>query len=120
MANIIEVPTFSDERGALSVVEKMLPFEIKRIYLIHGASGRRGGHRHKKNRQAMICVHGNCVVSNNDGEKQEVFTLNNPSKMLMLNTKDWHEMHSFSEDAVLLVLASEFYDINDYIDEPYQ
>ena len=50
-------------------------FDIKRVYYIYNASGVRGGHRHKKAIQALICVHGECSVYSNNGEKKECFLL---------------------------------------------
>ena len=79
----------------------------------------RGGHRHKKTIQALVCLNGNCIISNNNGSIKEDFVLERPDDLLIINPEDWHTMHSFSEDAILLVLASEFYDPDDYIDEEY-
>lgn len=121
MAYLLSLKTFSDKRGNLSVIEKEIPFPIKRIFYIYGVDDSvRGGHRHHKTVQAAICVAGSCVVSNNDGTKQEEFILDHPRKCLILEPKDWHTMHHFTPDAVLLVLASEYFDPNDYIFEPYQ
>ncbi len=121
MAYIINLTTRSDKRGNLTVIEKEIPFEIKRIFYIYGVDDSiRGGHRHKTTVQAAICLHGSCVVSNNDGEKKEDFTLDHPNKCLILETKDWHTMHHFTPDAVLLVLASTSFDAADYIFEPYK
>lgn len=119
MAYIIKLPTFSDERGSLTVIEKILPFEVKRIYYIYNAKNKRGGHRHKKNVQALIAVSGSCDIFVNDGHKKQTYNLNSPDKCLILETKDWHTMYNFTQDCVLLVLASEYYDKNDYIDEEY-
>ena len=121
MAYSIILKTHSDKRGNLTVIEKEIPFEIKRIFYIYGVDkSKRGGHRHKSTIQAAICIHGSCKVSNNDGEKREEFKLDHPSKCLILETKDYHIMHSFSPDAVLLVLASTCFDPNDYIWEDYK
>lgn len=120
MAYIIELPTFSDKRGKLTVIEKVLPFEIKRVYYIYEAKEKRGGHRHKKNIQALICLNGSCEIFINDGEKKETILLDSPSKCLIVEPKDWHTMDNFSDGSILLVLASEYYDINDYIDEEYK
>ena len=122
MAHFIELPSFKDSRGSLTVIEKILPFEVKRIYYIYGVDDTsivRAGHRHHKNRQALVCVSGSCTISNNDGKEKKDFLLDSPDKCLILDTKDWHTIHSFSKDAVLLALASEYYDVNDYIDEEY-
>lgn len=119
MAYIIKLPTFSDERGNLTVIEKILPFEIRRVYYIYKARSKRGGHRHKKTIQALIAVNGKCEVFVNNGEKKERFLLDSPDKALILECRDWHTIENFSEDCVLLVLASEYYDKNDYIYEEY-
>ena len=119
MAYIIHLPTFKDKRGNLTVVEKLLPFDIKRFYYIYGASSKRGGHRHKKTIQALISLGGSCEIYVNDGNKEEIFLLNDPSKCLILDPKDWHTMDNFSVGSTLLVFSSEFYDKDDYIDEEY-
>jgi WxcM-like, C-terminal len=121
MAYCIELKTHSDKRGNLTVIEKNIPFEIKRIFYIYGVDeSKRGGHRHKSTVQAAICIHGSCIVSNNDGKKKEDFILDRPNKCLILETQDYHIMHSFSSDSVLLVLASTCFDPADYIWEDYK
>lgn len=120
MAHLIQLKTFSEKRGNLTVIEKEIPFKVKRIFYIYDVDESvRGGHRHKTTVQAAICIHGSCIVSNNDGEKKEDFLLDHPSKCLILETKDWHTMHHFTPDAVLLVLASTEFDPSDYIYEEY-
>lgn len=125
MARIINIKTISDDRGNLNVLEteKEIPFQIKRIFYIYDIPSQeivRGGHRHKRTKMALICIHGSCEIYVNNGEFEEFFPLDNPQKCLILETEDWHTMQRFSNDAVLLVLASEYYDINDYIDEEYK
>lgn len=122
MAQIINLNTFNDYRGNLTVIEKILPFDIKRVYYIYNVSSKdvaRGGHKHYNNIQALVCLKGKCEISINNGCKKENFKLNNPEKCLILQSKDWHIMHDFSKDAILLVLASENYNPNDYIEEEY-
>jgi hypothetical protein len=119
MAYILDLPTFEDERGSLTVVEKLLPFEIKRFYYIYGVSEKRGGHRHKKTIQALISLGGSCEIYVNNGEKKETFLLNTPNKCLILEPIDWHTMDKFSKGSTLLVFSSEYYDKDDYIDERY-
>jgi len=119
MAHIINLPKFGDERGSLTVVEKLLPFDIKRFYYIYDVTSKRGGHRHKKTIQALITLGGSCEVYVNDGQKEEIFLLDNPTKCLLLEAKDWHTMDKFSKGSTLLVFSSEFYDKDDYIDEEY-
>ena len=120
MACIIDLPTYRDDRGDLTVVEKLLPFEIKRFYCIYNVSEKRGGHRHKKTMQALICLGGDCEIYINNGEKEETIILDSPSKCLILDPKDWHTMDKFSKGSTLLVFSSEYYDQDDYIDEGYR
>lgn len=120
MGHIINLTTFKDSRGILTVLDKVVDFEIKRLFYIYAVDDSdRGGHRHYNTYQAAICIQGSCKISNNDGEKQEIFDLDSPEKCLILEPKDWHVMHDFSTDAILLVLASTAFDPKDYIYEPY-
>lgn len=121
MARLISLKTFTDSRGNLTVIEKVIPFDIKRIFYIYGVDNSiRGGHRHQKTIQAAICLQGSCIIYNNDGALVQEFTLDSPDKCLLLEPADWHEMHSFSKDAILMVLASEYFSAEDYIREKYQ
>lgn len=121
MAYMIDLKTFTDKRGNLTVIEKVIPFDIKRIFYIYGVDDSvRGGHRHHKTIQAAICIQGSCTIYNDDNEKTQEFVLNSPDKCLIIETKDWHTMHGFSKDAILMVLASESFDPADYIHERYK
>lgn len=119
LVKLIELPFLGDERGALVSVEANndVPFEVKRIYYIYktekGIS--RGYHAHRSLQQLAICVAGQCRISLDDGTAKESVWLRNPSQGLLIGNNIWREMHDFSDDCVLLVLASEYYDENDYI-----
>ena len=121
MAKIINLPTVSDERGSLSIIEKIADFDIKRVYYIYNTDGKqRGGHRHKKTKQLLVCINGSCdVFCENELKENNTFLLDSFEKCLLVEAKDWHTMQNFSKDCVLLVLASEYYDQDDYIDERY-
>lgn len=120
VAHLINLKTFCDQRGNLTVIEKVVPFDIKRIFYIYGVdSSVRGKHRHKKTIQAATCIQGKCTIWNNDGKIIEEFILDSPDKCLILEPADWHKMYNFSPDAILMVLASEYFDANDYIFEEY-
>lgn len=120
MAYIVDLKTFTDKRGNLTVIENVLPFPIKRVFYIYGVDDSvRGGHRHHKTVQAAICIKGECKIFNNNGVMKETYHLDQPSKCLMLEPRDWHQMYDFSEDAILMVLASENFDEKDYIYEKY-
>ena len=121
MAKIIDLKTFEDPRGKLTVIEKLLPFDIKRVFYIYGVDDSvRGGHRHHKTIQAAISIAGSCIVSNNNGKEEKDFILDDPTKCLIIEPEDWHTMHHFTPDAIFLVFASEYFDPEDYIYEPYK
>ena len=109
-----------DDRGSLISLEenKDFPFEVKRVYYIFKTlpDVRRGFHAHKKLQQILVCVNGSCKIhlDNGLGETAEVL-LNDPAVGLYIANDTWREMYDFSEQAVLMVLASEHYDESDYI-----
>jgi dTDP-4-dehydrorhamnose 3,5-epimerase-like enzyme len=121
VAHLIDLKTFTDHRGNLTVIENVLPFNVKRIFYIYGVDGsRRGGHRHHKTIQAAVCIKGRCKILNNDGRKKEIYALTKPSQCLILEQSDWHEMFDFSKNAILMVLASENFSESDYIFDKYE
>ena len=121
MASLINLKTFTDSRGNLTVIEKVVPFDIKRIFYIYGVDDSvRGGHRHYSTRQAAICLRGSCTIYNDNGKEESSVVLNSPDQCLIIEPEDFHTMHSFSEDAMLMVLASEHFEATDYIHTPYQ
>ena len=118
-SKIIKIPTFEDNRGFLTVMEDILPFKIKRIYWIYGADEKsRGGHRHKITQQALIAISGTVDLKINNGSQKTSCILDDPSKCIIIEPEDWHEMY-FTNNAVLLVLASHKYDKSDYISSSY-
>jgi dTDP-4-dehydrorhamnose 3,5-epimerase-like enzyme len=121
MAQILNLNSIQSVTGNLNIFENLLPGEIKRVYYISNvpANAVRGKHRHHKTWQALICINGSCDVLVNDNESEVVYHLNHNSKCLILEPKEWHLMENFSENCILLVIANENYDVNDYIDEPY-
>lgn len=118
MSHIIPLKTFSDNRWDLTVIEKVLPFTIQRIYYIYNvAEGEiRWGHRHLKTIQALICLQWNCLIYTDNWTEEKTYKLNNPNLCLILNPNDWHTME-FQNNAILLVIASELFDPDDYIAE---
>lgn len=123
MAHLLNLKTFTDKRGNLTVIEKVIPFSIKRVFYIYGVdNSSRGFHRHKKTIQAAIVVQGKCRITSQSGANLpvEVYLMDFPSKCLILNPEDFHWMDNFSKDCILMVFASEFFDVEDYIYEPYE
>jgi quercetin dioxygenase-like cupin family protein len=121
MARLIQLDTFESDAGDLTVFEKILPGEIKRVFYIRGQVGHeRGGHRHVNTWQALICISGSCRVFVDNKDVQEYYALDSPEKCLLLAPEDWHVMDEFEEGSILLVLANTVYDKDDYIFEPYE
>ncbi|HUO76845.1 MAG TPA: FdtA/QdtA family cupin domain-containing protein [Thermodesulfovibrionales bacterium] len=118
MAYTIELRTITDDRGSLTVIEKLLPFEIKRVFYVYNVPGEglRAGHRHRKELSALVSLNGTCVVKVL-GFSEQHFVLDRPDLCLVLLPGDWHEIMDFSEGAILLVLSSEYYDPTDYVYE---
>lgn len=116
---ILTFEEHGDDRGTLIALEenKNIPFAIKRVYYMYdtGKDVRRGYHAHRQLEQVLVCVHGQCKILLDDGIEQQVIVLSNPNSGLYLKPGLWREMYDFSEDAVLMVLASEIYDEADYI-----
>lgn len=121
LIKLIHFPGLGDKRGELISLEigqeKIVPFSIKRVYYIYrtrkGVS--RGYHAHRNLKQVAICVSGQCKMILDDGRVREEVWLDAPTKGLLIESMVWREMHEFSEDCVLLVLASEHYDESDYL-----
>jgi len=109
-----------DNRGNLIAIEQLknIPFEIQRVYYIFNTKEgvRRGFHAHKNLKQMAVCLSGSCKFLLDDGkEKIDEVVLDSSQKGLLIENMVWHEMYDFSVDCILLVLASEYYNENDYI-----
>ena len=108
-----------DERGQLVSLEEMvdIPFKIKRVYYMYdtGEGVHRGYHAHKSLEQILICIHGSCKIKLDDGKEQKIVNLEKPYEGVYVSNNMWREMYDFSSDAVLLVLASDYYKEEDYI-----
>lgn len=121
-AQMLEFPQNGDERGQLVIVEGQqdIPFDIKRIFYIYASDKTvvRGKHANRITQFVLINVAGQCKVKVCDGKGNEaIFLLNRPHTGIYLPRMVWKEMYDFSEDSVLLCLASEHYDASEYIRE---
>jgi len=117
---LLNLPTFNEPRGSLTVLEDALPFKVVRTYWIYGADGQtRGGHRHTHTRQALVAISGTVSIFMNDGITSDTVELNTPGQCLLVEPKDWHTM-TFGPGSVLLVMSSHTYDRSEYIDTPYE
>jgi acetyltransferase-like isoleucine patch superfamily enzyme len=113
------LPQVDDLRGNLSFGEigDQVPFEVKRYFLVYGVASKdiRGEHAHRALHQFLVCVHGRCHVVADDGKNRQEFVLDRPSLGLHLPPMVWATQYKYTEDAVLLVLASDKYDPASYI-----
>jgi dTDP-4-dehydrorhamnose 3,5-epimerase-like enzyme len=116
---IINLPKINDQRGNLTFIEgnKHIPFEIKRAYYLYDVPGgeTRGGHAHKHLRQFLIAMSGSFDVILDDGFSKKKFHMNRAYYGLYIPTMIWRELENFSSGSVCLVLASEYYEEEDYI-----
>lgn len=117
---MLEFPQRGDERGHLVIVEgsQDIPFEIKRAFYIYGSDKDvvRGQHANRESEFVLINVAGKSKVKVKDGEGNEaIYCLNRPHTGIYLPTMVWKDMYDFSDDSVLLVLASTHYDSKEYI-----
>ena len=116
---LIELPRVKDNRGNLTFIEenRHVPFEIKRIYYLYDVPGgeARGGHAHKKLQQFIIAANGSFDVVLDEGLSKERYHLNRSYYGLYIPSGVWRELDNFSSGSVCLVLASEFFDEQDYI-----
>lgn len=116
---LIDFHAIGDHRGWLTAMEegKEIPFAVKRVYVIHGTlfNISRGFHAHRDLEQLAICVSGHCTFITDDGQRRQEIILNTPNKGLHMKSMIWREMHHFSPDCVLVVLANRLYDPTDYV-----
>lgn len=117
--SVFQLPNIIDLRGNLSVgeLEKHFPFTPKRYFLVYNVPSAkvRGEHAHKKCQQFMVCVKGQVSVVADNGEKRQEYLLNQPNIGIYIPPMVWAVQYKYSQDAVLLVLASHTYDPDDYI-----
>lgn len=120
MAKILELPTHKSSSGELTVVEKLIPGEIKRVFYIHDTNAQefRGGHSHKESTHILICLHGSCHVTVKNELQEQNFVLDNPYTGLLLEPTDWRMMHNFTDGSILLVISNQYFDEDDYIYTP--
>lgn len=117
-SRIIELPKINDHRGNLTFIESQrhVPFEIKRTYYLYDVPGgaSRAAHGHKALHQLMIAMSGSFDVTLDDGYEKRLFHLNRSYYGLYIPPMMWRDLDNFSSGAVCMVLASDFYDENDY------
>ena len=116
---LINFKPLGDERGSLIAIEaeKSVPFPVRRVYYIFGteAGVERGFHAHKALNQVAVAVTGSCEMVLDDGDSKATVLMDSSEKGVLIEPKVWHYMKNFSSDCVLLVLADQHYDEEDYL-----
>lgn len=117
----VELKKIIDARdGVLCIMEggRDIPFEIKRVYYITHIENDvsiRGKHAHRTLNQVIFCISGSFVLSLDDGHSKQDILMRNSDTGVILGPRLWHTMHNFSSGCVLLIVASDYYDEEDYI-----
>jgi hypothetical protein len=119
LIRLVDLTRVADARGTLVAIEgeKDISFPIRRVYCITGVREgvARGFHAHKKLQQIAVCLNGRCRIILDNGVQRESVWLDSPARGLLIGDAIWREMSDFSPGAVLMVLASEYFDESDYI-----
>lgn len=118
MARLINLKTITDTRGSLTVIERVIPFEIKRIFYVNGPDQFKKGDHQQRMKQAVICLKGSCLIISRGGAEEQHFILNSADQCLLLGPEDRHEMLEISSESILMVLASEPFGHVDCVQEP--
>lgn len=118
-ARIIHLPKVDDPRGNLTFIEggQHIPFEIKRVYWIYDVPGGevRGSHAYKTLNEFIVALSGSFDVILHDGKTEMRYPLNRSYYGLYVPQLVWRRLENFSTNALALILASDYYDPNDYI-----
>tara|TARA_B110000003_G_scaffold256930_1_gene274839 strand:+ start:25933 stop:26340 length:408 start_codon:yes stop_codon:yes gene_type:complete len=116
---LLEIESYDDERGGLSVLEEdgLVPFPIKRLYYLYHTKVNqvRGVHAHKKLEQVIIAFAGKFKIILDDGQERKIFILDQPNLGLYVAPGIWREVYPLEENGVCAVLASRKYEEDDYI-----
>ena len=115
---VLELPRINDPRGNLTFIEsgRHIPFDIKRVYYLYDVPGGadRGGHAHKALHQLIIAMSGSFDIHLDDGYAQKTIHMNRSYNGLYVCPMIWRGLDNFSSGAVCMVLASDYYDEQDY------
>jgi len=115
---LIEFNQIKENNGTLVPIEDFeLPFEIKRTFYVYKVDSNdlRGQHAHKQGEQVLICLGGTLVCMVDDGVDRKHFVLDSPTQGLYIPKMIWDEQIYISKDTLMLSLANNNYDSEDYI-----
>jgi len=117
LVKFLKMPAITTNGTLVQLQSPDIPFEIKRVYFVYGVSvgSVRGAHTHKRTLQALFCIQGKITLVIDNGRRRERILLDKPEVGILLEPGVWHEMQDFQKDTIVLVLASEKYEPEDYI-----
>lgn len=119
--DLVKIKKYTDDRGNIFVFENgnNLPFDAKRVYLLKDVphNKERGHHAHIKLKQLMIAISGSVTVEVTDSNVKDTFVLSSPDEALYIFGPTWRILKNFSSDCTLMVIASDYFNPNDYIDD---
>jgi len=119
LSKVIDLKPIVDSRGKLifAEAENTIPFIIKRFFCLYDITDntKRGEHAHKKTRLALFCLSGSCTIVLDNGLNTQSIRLSRPNKGLLIEPLVWHHIENCSKGTVILALASEYYDEQDYL-----
>jgi acetyltransferase-like isoleucine patch superfamily enzyme/dTDP-4-dehydrorhamnose 3,5-epimerase-like enzyme len=107
-----------DLRGALAVgTFPQFPFAPRRYFVMFDVPSKhvRGEHAHRRCQQFLTCLRGSVTVMLDDGQSREEIVLSDAAIGVYVPAMVWLVHYKYSADAMLLVLASDEYDPDDYI-----
>ena len=117
-SRLIDLPRILDPRGNLTFIEegRQIPFDLKRVFYLYDVPGgeTRAGHANRELQQLIVAASGSFDVIIDDGVEQRAFSLNRSYVGLYIPGMLWRDITNFSSGSVCLVLASDFYDEEDY------
>jgi dTDP-4-dehydrorhamnose 3,5-epimerase-like enzyme len=116
---LLDLHSVEDDRGVLTAIEAFVevPFEIRRVFFLHGVRAPRGGHAHRSSCQFLVPIAGSFRVRVSDPGDSESFQLDEPHRGLFVPPLTWVHLDNFSANAVCLVLTDTLFDRAEYIRE---
>ncbi|WP_138989435.1 FdtA/QdtA family cupin domain-containing protein [Larkinella sp. C7] len=115
MAQLLFLDTFESDSGNLTVIEKIMPGSIKRVFYIYETEEMlQIGRRYHQAWHAILCLNGSCRIQAMSGSQSTRFVLDDPQKCLLLEPEDWHQIEELTSGAFLLVISNEYDDPADY------
>jgi hypothetical protein len=119
--SLVKIKNYNDDRGNILIFENgnNLNFDVKRVYLLKDIplNKERGHHAHIKLKQLMIALSGSVTIEVTDLNSKKSFLLSSPEQGLYISGPTWRVLKDFSPDCILMVIASDYFDPNDYIDD---